>query len=129
MIYLEENKFKFNIYHYDEYYDSTESLQDEFLHSELYNIIRNHTVVNYNSVWEHLRDIDEDPLNPANVTLFYMQRSQSENDTCGDGNECTSQSWNREHVWPKSHGDFGTSMTKHVTCDTPAELPPRSAVR
>ena len=46
-----------------------------------------------------------------------MQRSQSENDTCGDGNECTSQSWNREHVWPKSHGDFGTSMTKVAGTD------------
>ena len=75
----------------------------------MYDIIRNHTVISYSSVWDHLREVDEDPLNNVNVILFYMQRSQSENDTCGDGNECTSQSWNREHVWPRSLGNFGTS--------------------
>ena len=71
------------------------------------------------SVWEYLREVDEDPSNNSNVILFYMQRSQSENDTCGDGNQCTSQTWNREHVWPKSHGDFGTSMTKVAGTDLP----------
>ena len=123
IINLDENKFRYNTYYYDEYYDGTESLQGEFLYSELYDIIRNHTVVSYSTVWEHLRDVDEDPINPSNVTLFYMQRSQSENDTCGDGNQCTSQSWNREHVWPKSHGDFGTSMTKVAGTDLHALRP------
>ena len=120
---LQDNKFSSNTYYYDEYYNGVESLQGEFLHAQLYDIIRNHTVVSYNSVWEHLRNIDEDPINSANVTLFYMQRSQSEYDTCGDGNSCTSQSWNREHVWPKSHGDFGTSMTKVAGTDLHALRP------
>ena len=114
---LQEDNIVFYSYDYDIYYQNVEFLSGEILHAELYETIRNHTVVSYNSVWEHLREVDEDPLNNANVILFYMQRSQSENDTCGDGNECTSQSWNREHVWPKSHGDFGTSMTKAAGTD------------
>jgi endonuclease I len=120
---LQDNVFRSDTYYFDEYYEGTDSLQGELLHAQLYDIIRNHTVVSYNSVWEHLRNIDEDPTNSANVTLFYMQRSHSENDTCGDGNDCTSQSWNREHVWPKSHGDFGTSMTKVAGTDLHALRP------
>ena len=114
---LQQKSIVFNSYNYEIYYESTGLLSDEQLHNQLYEIIRNHTVVSYNSVWEHLREVDEDPMNNANVILFYMQRSQSENDTCGDGNECTGQSWNREHVWPKSHGNFGTSMTKVAGTD------------
>ena len=106
-----------NSYNYELYYGQVESFSGELLHLGLYEVIRNHTVVSYSSVWEHLREVDEDPSNNSNVILFYMQRSQSENDTCGDGNQCTSQTWNREHVWPKSHGDFGTSMTKVAGTD------------
>ena len=120
---LHDVESKSATYSFDEYYDETNNLFGEHLHSKLYDIIRNHTVVSYNSVWDHLREVDEDPMNDANITLFYMQRSQSENDTCGDGNDCTSQSWNREHVWPKSHGDFGTSMTKIAGTDLHALRP------
>ena len=114
---FQEDTFNFHSYEYEIYYQNVDLLSGESLHTELYEIIRNHTVVSYNSVWDHLREVDEDQSNNANIILFYMQRSQSENDTCGDGNECTSQSWNREHVWPKSHGDFGTSMTKVAGTD------------
>jgi len=114
---VEENNIIFHSYDYDIYYQDLELLSGEMLHAELYEAIRNHTVVSYSSIWGHLREIDADPLDNANVLLFYMQRSQSENDTCGDGNECNSQSWNREHIWPKSHGDFGTSMTKVAGTD------------
>jgi endonuclease I len=107
----------------DGYYTSADGLSGEILSSELYEIIRNHTVVSYSSVWDDLRFTDEDPLNDSNVTLFYTLRSQSENETCGDGNTCTSQTWNREHVWPKSHGDFGTSMTNVAGVDLHALRP------
>jgi endonuclease I len=120
---LQNEDLRFETFLYEEYYHGIEEYQGEQLHEGIYNIIRNHTVVSYSSVWDHLRDIDQDPMNSANVTLFYMQRSQSENDTCGDGNDCTSQSWNREHVWPKSHGDFGTSMTKVAGTDLHALRP------
>ena len=120
---LLDEEVRMSTYSYEEYYDGTEGLEGDELHQKLYDIVRNHTVVSYNSAWDHLRHVDEDPGNPDNVTLFYMQRSQSEDDTCGDGNECTSQSWNREHVWPKSHGDFGTSMSKVAGTDLHALRP------
>jgi len=114
---LEEKNVNFHTYDYEFYYPNVDSLSGELLRDQLYDIIRNHTVVSYSSIWDHIRNVDADPSNNSNVILFYMQRSQSENDTCGDGNECSSQSWNREHVWPKSHGNFGTSMTKVAGTD------------
>ena len=49
-----------NSYNYELYYGQVESVSGELLHSRLYEVIRNHTVVSYNSVWEHLREVDED---------------------------------------------------------------------
>ncbi len=62
------------------------------------------TVLSYDQVWGALRVTDEDPANPANVILLYSGRSQSESSNGGDPDD-----WNREHVWAKSHGDFGTA--------------------
>ena len=64
---LQEDNIVFYSYDYDIYYQNVEFLSGEILHAELYETIRNHTVVSYNSVWEHLREVDEDPLNNANV--------------------------------------------------------------
>ncbi|MEH7783921.1 ribonuclease, partial [Bacillus thuringiensis] len=44
----------------------------------------------------------EDPNNKNNVILLYTGRSQGKL-TNGSG----VNNWNREHVWAKSHGDFG----------------------
>lgn len=44
------------------------------------------------------------PANAANVILLYTGRSQAKT-TNGSGPD----DWNREHVWAKSHGDFGTA--------------------
>ncbi len=120
---LQNDNEAMQVYLFEEYYQGTENLQGDELHEKIYDIVRNHTVVNYYSVWDHLRYIDEDPLNENNVILFYLQRSHDENDTCGDGNDCTSESWNREHVWPKSHGDFGTTMSKVAGTDLHALRP------
>ena len=45
---------------------------------------------------------DEDPNNPANVVLFYSGRSSDKD--FRDGQVESTNSWNREHIWPKSHG-------------------------
>ncbi len=120
---LQDDGGRMDSYSFEDYYDGTEGLDGDELHEKLYEIVRNHTVVSYYSVWDHLRHVDEDPANSDNVMLFYMQRSHSEGDTCGDGNDCTSESWNREHVWPKSHGDFGTTMSKVAGTDLHALRP------
>jgi endonuclease I len=98
------------------------------LHSELYEGARNHTVISYSSAWDALRETDEGPSNSSNVTLIYTRRSHSGNDTCGDGNTCTGQSWNREHLWPQSHGDFGTTMNNVAGTDLHALRPADNTV-
>jgi len=87
----------------DTYYNNAIGKTGLELKKELHNIIDNHTKLSYSAVWEALRDTDEDPNNKNNVILLYTGRSQGKL-TNGSG----VNNWNREHVWAKSHGDFGT---------------------
>ncbi|WP_342573834.1 endonuclease [Solibacillus sp. FSL K6-1781] len=87
------------------YYDAAIGKTGAALKSALHNIIDDHTEISYSSVWTALRETDEDPNNSNNVILLYTGRSQSKFTNGGNVND-----WNREHVWAKSHGDFGTSM-------------------
>ncbi len=87
------------------YYENAVGLSGSALKQALHNIIDDHTELSYDEVWGALRHTDEDPNNPNNVILLYSGESISEYDNGGDVDE-----WNREHVWAKSHGDFGTSM-------------------
>jgi endonuclease I len=87
------------------YYDNAQGLNGTALKSALHNIIKGHTEYSYNDLRDFiLRDTDEDPDNSNNVILLYTGRSQSKNSFGGGAND-----WNREHVWAKSHGDFGNS--------------------
>jgi endonuclease I len=88
----------------DTYYQSAIGKTGEALKTELHNIIDDHRELSYDNVWDALRNTDEDPNNPNNVILLYTGRSQSKLSNGGNVND-----WNREHVWAKSHGDFGTS--------------------
>jgi endonuclease I len=74
------------------------------LKSALNTIIKSQTKLSYDQVWNALKVTDEDPANANNVILIYsgISRAKSLN---GGGND----NWNREHVWAKSHGDFGTA--------------------
>ncbi|SEI83834.1 hypothetical protein SAMN04488127_0586 [Bhargavaea ginsengi] len=89
----------------DGYYNGTEGLEGEALKAALHDIISEQEVLTYKQVWDALRLTDEDPDNPDNVILFYSQQSRSKDRNGGQVGD-----WNREHVWAKSHGDFGTSM-------------------
>jgi endonuclease I len=87
------------------YYDGTEGLDGEALKDALHDIIDNHDEYSYNDLRDFiLRETDEDPNNPNNVILLYTGRSQPKS-TFGGG----ADDWNREHVWAKSHGDFGNN--------------------
>ncbi|MFJ5633653.1 endonuclease I family protein [Streptomyces goshikiensis] len=88
----------------DAYYTGTEGKTGAALKSALHNIIKNQSTVTYDGVWNALKVTDQDPANPNNVILVYSGRSQSKNTNGGGAND-----WNREHVWAKSHGDFGTA--------------------
>ncbi len=86
------------------YYDGTENLSGDDLKAALHNIIDDHVEFSYNDLRDFLlRETDEDPNNSNNVILLYTGRSQAKSTFGGGAND-----WNREHVWAKSHGDFGT---------------------
>ena len=87
------------------YYDNAQGLTGEELKTALHNIIDNHTEHSYNALRDYiLKNTDEDPNNSNNVILLYTGRSQAKSTFGGGAND-----WNREHVWAKSHGDFGNN--------------------
>ncbi len=88
----------------DAYYDATQNKYGADLKSALHNIIKGHTQYGYSDLWNILSDTDEDPNNSQNVILLYTGWSYRKDNSGGDPDE-----WNREHVWAKSHGDFGTA--------------------
>lgn len=89
----------------NDYYESAYGKKGQELKLALHEIIDEHTMLSYDQAWEALRETDEDPNNPNNVLLFYSAKSIPKLSNGGNvGN------WNREHVWAKSHGDFGTSI-------------------
>lgn len=86
------------------YYDPATGLYGDQLKAALHSIIDNHIEYTYDDLKEILKETDEDPQNSNNVILLYTGRSQAKSTFGGGVND-----WNREHVWAKSHGDFGTS--------------------
>ncbi|MGW4233241.1 endonuclease I family protein [Streptomyces sp. NPDC004980] len=88
----------------DTYYQDALGKSGTALKSSLHTIISDQTKLSYSQVWEALKNTDEDPSNSSNVVLLYTGRSQSKSSNGGSVGQ-----WNREHVWAKSHGDFGTS--------------------
>ena len=88
----------------DDYYKDAIGKTGEELKTALNQIISDNDQISYSEVWDALKLTDQDPANEANVILLYSGRSQSKDDNGGDADQ-----WNREHVWAKSHGDFGTA--------------------
>jgi uncharacterized protein len=89
----------------DAYYQTAFGKTGEALKDTLNDIISVQNKLTYTQVWDALKQTDEDPNNPNNVILLYTNRSQAKSTNGGNAND-----WNREHVWAKSHGDFGTSV-------------------
>jgi len=85
------------------YYETCSGLEGEELKDELHNIIKDHTYFSYTTTKSILRDSDEDPNNPSNIILVYTGNSIDKFDFSSNFEP---DFWNREHVWPKSHGDF-----------------------
>ena len=96
------------------YYNGTEGLYGTQLKAELHEIINDHDEPTYNELRDDiLPESDEDPNNSNNVILLYTGRSQAKSTFGGLPDE-----WNREHVWAKSHGDFGNDPP----CGTDAHM-------
>ncbi|MFW5473434.1 endonuclease [Knoellia sp. CPCC 206450] len=88
----------------DTYYATAAGKSGTALRSALHGIISKQTVLTYDQVWDALKDTDQDPKNASNVIEIYSGRSIAKSDNGGGVDQ-----WNREHVWAKSHGDFGTA--------------------
>ncbi|WP_392870033.1 endonuclease I family protein [Streptomyces sp. LN499] len=88
----------------DTYYQDALGKTGTQLKSALHSIISVQTKISYSQVWDALKNTDQDPANSSNVILLYTGRSEPKSDNGGAVGQ-----WNREHVWAKSHGDFGTS--------------------
>ncbi len=87
------------------YYANAAGKTGTALKLALHDIIANNTALSYTpGVWDALKQTDEDPLNSNNVVLLYKQTSSPKSNSGGGVDN-----WNREHVWAKSHGSFGTS--------------------
>lgn len=87
-----------------EYWSSlTPGLANASLVNALHDLVLGHTVLPYTSssgwdVWKALGDVDRDPNNASNVIEIYTLDSVP---YAGHGSP---DSWNREHLWPKSYG-------------------------
>ncbi len=85
---------------FGEYYEAAAGLTGSALKAALHNIIDGHTFFDYDGVRVALQVLDEDPENSNNVIGIYTGWSIAKD------NFNTSNGWNREHVWAKSHGNF-----------------------
>lgn len=90
------------------YYNSANGLTGVQLKDALNDIIDGHTEFPYSSsgtdVWDILKVADQDPNNANNVIGLYSGFSMNAAAEYDGG-----AGWNREHVWAKSRGNFGTS--------------------
>jgi len=109
----------FNVYAFGQipagYYDAAQGLNGENLKTALHNIIKGQKEYPYTSgntdVWDILKQADRDPDNPSNVILIYTGWSVNAVQEYNNGS-----GWNREHVWAKSRGDFGTTEGPGTDC-------------
>ncbi len=86
------------------YYDAANGQTGETLKATLNNIIDGHTEYSYGQLWDILKVTDRDPNNSNNVIGIYSRFSMDAAAEYAGG-----AGWNREHVWAKSRGDFGTT--------------------
>ncbi len=92
------------------YYAGTEGLTGNALALALHDIIDGHTSVSYAVVYNAMEVLDEDPNDSTKLIDFYSGDSLNKADRVSTCPSCPSTvAWNREHTWPQSAGDFGTS--------------------
>jgi endonuclease I len=94
----------------DGYYTTASSLSGSELKTQLKQIINSgakklpYTSSTTSDVWDMCEAGDEHPYNSAEVWQIYVEHGINK-----ASHVSGSTGWNREHVWAKSHGDFGTS--------------------
>ncbi|MDH5654663.1 MAG: endonuclease [Spirochaetia bacterium] len=85
------------------YYRNISFNSPEALRRTLYQTIRDHKVLSYRDAWKVLKDSDRDPESKNQIILVYTEKSLPYEYNSGRNNRHKDY-WNREHIWPKSHG-------------------------
>ena len=81
-----------------DYYESVRGLKGLELKKALHNLIKGHTTFGYNSnINKYMKIYDADYNDPSKINLIYT------------GSASKNAEFNKEHVWAKSHGNFGTA--------------------
>ncbi len=93
-----------------DYYSSTYGLIGATLKQALHEKIKVALRLPYARIIYDLQYTDADPNQPANLIMIYSGRSLPAENTSTDPED----SWNREHVWAKSHGFPRTNMPAHT---------------
>ncbi|WP_274761914.1 endonuclease I family protein [Pseudoalteromonas sp. G4] len=75
-----------------------------FKHAVHKDINREFNNLSYKQVWTALTFTDEDPNNANNIRLIYKNTSIAKKNNGSGINSRQQDYWNREHIWPKSHG-------------------------
>lgn len=88
------------------YYQNAQNQTGNALKSSLHEIINDHLEFQYSTVKQIIRQADEDPNNPDNLILIFTGWSIPKANFAVYLDSV--DYWNREHIWAKSHGDFGT---------------------
>ncbi len=78
-------------------------------------ISQNHKDLSYAEVWTAMTETDEDLANSDNVILFYRGISKPKLSNGSGAASSDPENWNREHVWAKSHGSFGSESESGYT--------------
>ncbi len=102
---VEEGQHMMSVRIPDNYYTSASSMSGSELRNKLKTIVSSGAKkLSYSMVWTMCENGDQNPDNSSQIWRLYKEQgmSKSEHSTGSNG-------WNREHVWAKSHGDFGTS--------------------
>ena len=93
-----------------DYYAGTSGLAGASLKAALHNKVKVALRLTYARVAYELQYTDADPNRPDRIITIYSGRSLPTDMGGSDPNE----SWNREHVWAKSHGFPRVNMPAHT---------------
>jgi endonuclease I len=82
----------------DSYYAPCKGLKGKALKDALHDIIKGHKGYGYSSLHSTMLITDIDPFDSSKLVITY------------EGSLPKGTSFNKEHTWAKSHGEFGTSI-------------------
>lgn len=100
----------------EKYYQNVDlTLTGDSLKNELYEKIKGHTTFSYSSLGNMMKETDRDwNLSPnptdSNPYMNLIYATYNGSTSSAKKHNTVNSVWDKEHIWAKSHGDFGTSQ-------------------